>query len=841
MASRDRQHIFLRDRSEGEDYTSVRTGRSSPKPPPPADPQAHARSLQEEYKEARQAAQESTASAPQVEGALDGFTVEFESLPGFEHNLERALYKASEPGSRPELKAVTVRATAEGTVEVATVFVPVGAAGTFLAELDAYMNELTVAGNRKNADLVERIAALRHATLEGLWTDDPATFPSRGRRSWWEVWLRRRDDQELDRLRQYAEASEIRVKPRALRIDDRIVVLVEATPEQLTAAVDVLDDLAELRKPAEQAAFLADLPQAGQAEWVEDLVARLTAPGPAAPTVCLLDTGVERAHPLLAPALPIEDCHTVEPAWGVDDKNGHGTEMAGIALYGDLGASLAAGDAVVHTHALESVKLFHTQFAIEPDAYGAITGEAVSRPEVTAPDRRRAFSMTVTAKDPPTVDVGQPTAWSAAVDAIAAGRDIVRTSGGFVYLDATDDRTPRLLVISTGSIRPHEPSADYLADCDLAPPLDPAQAWNALAVGAFTEMHDLTGDPTFVGWTAVASPGELSPFSTTGVLAGKAWPNKPDVVTEGGNMASSPGTTAIDTPAILQILTTGRPSVQRLLTTTHGTSPATANVAGVAADIWAGYPDLWPETVRALIVHSAEWTASMKGRMSAAGPVEERRSLLRRYGWGVPDRVRALRSATDVLTLVAEDTIHPFAKGKTRELRLHNLPWPRDVLAGLGETEVQLRITLSYFVDPNPSRRGWRRRFAYQSHGLRFDVRRPTDTLDQFRKRINKAALEEGEAKVSAAGEAGWLLGTGIRNKGSLHADIWTGTAAELAQRDTIAVYPVGGWWKDQPNRDRSDLGARYALVVSVHTPPDAADVWTPVANEVGVAVPIAT
>ena len=28
------------------------------------------------------------------------------------------------------------------------------------------------------------------------------------------------------------------------------------------------------------------------------------------------------------------------------------------------------------------------------------------------------------------------------------------------------------------------------------------------------------------------------------------------------------------------------------------------------------------------------------------------------------------------------------------------LPWPNDVLADLGETEVQLRVTLSYFVEP---------------------------------------------------------------------------------------------------------------------------------------------
>ena len=55
-------------------------------------------------------------------------------------------------------------------------------------------------------------------------------------------------------------------------------------------------------------------------------------------------------------------------------------------------------------------------------------------------------------------------------------------------------------------------------------------------------------------------------------------------------------------------------------------------------------------------------------------------------------------------------------------MHLHDLPWPRDVLEDLGETPVEMRVTLSYFIEPNPSRRGHRSRYRYESHGLRFDV-----------------------------------------------------------------------------------------------------------------------
>ena len=105
----------------------------------------------------------------------------------------------------------------------------------------------------------------------------------------------------------------------------------------------------------------------------------------------------------------------------------------------------------------------------------------------------------------------------------------------------------------------------------------------------------------------------------------------------------------------------------------------------------------------------------------------------------MPNLARATRSATDALALIVQDSIHPFdGDGKMKEMHLHELPWPADVLSELGESPVVLRVTLSYFIEPNPSRRGWRGRFRYASHGLRFDARRPTESTEDFRKRVNK-------------------------------------------------------------------------------------------------------
>lgn len=56
-------------------------------------------------------------------------------------------------------------------------------------------------------------------------------------------------------------------------------------------------------------------------------------------------------------------------------------------------------------------------------------------------------------------------------------------------------------------------------------------------------------------------------------------------------------------------------------------------------------------------------------------------------------------------------------------------------------------------------------------------------------------AEEEGQAGAAAGGD-NWVLGT-IRDKGSIHSDIWRGSAAELAQRDAVGVLPISGWWKE--------------------------------------------
>ncbi len=837
MASpRNRRHLVVQAAPAAEPYTPHARKISPETFARPVNRQEHAASLQAALSVAERESRASRRAQPiTVHGAVPGVYVQFDSPPGVELKIE------SLEDKRKGIEVVAVRTTRlepqQPPIQRATVFVPDGQLKHFVTRFEQYSREQTKKGEPRHKEAIDRIAALRRATLRALWTDADDVFPAEQEEVWWEIWLRRHDGHELERLHEFADVAGFEIGARRLAFDDRIVILARATALQLAGSVDVLNDLAELRRAKTGAARFDDAAPAEQAGWVDELRGRTTPCGDGAPAVCVLDTGVNRSHPLLENVIAPDDAMAVDPAWGAHDDGGgpsnmgHGTEMAGLAAYGDLATAIELHGAIELRHCVESVKILPPIGENPPDLYGAITSQAVSRPEINAPQRKRSFSLAVTATDER--DRGEPTSWSAAIDALAAGRSFNPATHGLEYLDDAPE-LQRLFVVSAGNVS--NPEVAHLDRSDVEAVHDPAHAWNALTVGAFTEKATL--NEGWDGWSPIAPAGDLSPWSTTSVSFREVWPIKPDVVFEGGNVAHNGAGGFENAVGDLCLLSTYYKPAQRMFVLTYATSAATAQVARLTALILAEYPDFFPETVRGLVVHSARWTKAMEAHLRGAGGKRGRAKLVRRYGFGVPSVARALRSANDALTLIAEATIRPFSKGTMREMHVHELPWPKDVLEQLGPTPVRLRVTLSYFVEPNPGRRGWKKRHRYASHGLRFDVKTPTETLEDFRKRLNEKALEDEEEKPTAGGDSSeWYLGEQTRNRGSVHSDVWVGTAADLAARGVIGVYPVSGWWKDQPKRDRSALGARYSLIVSIETDAEGADIWTPVAQQIGVPV----
>ena len=404
--------------------------------------------------------------------------------------------------------------TDEQNRTIATIRVPDDKISKLLAKLEAYRD--ATPGKRDNKKLVESIANIKLATLRELWTDDANLYPAPNTVITWEVWLRRPEKGEaqlIELLRSSAEDFGYQIVSNELSFIDRTVVLVRATGEQLSRGVVILGIIAEVRKAKVTADFFSSLSAAEQHVLADEFATRLSQLAPNAPVVGLLDTGVNRGHPLLAPVIADADVQTLKPAWGTHDthRHGHGTQMAGLAIYGDLTELLSDGGPIELTHGVQSVKLIHAPDAHLPVLYGAVTIEAISRLEIDAA-RRKVFCMAITSD---ARDRGRPSSWSAAIDNLAFG--------------AIND-TPRLILISAGNTDPFE-RENYPAHNESQSVHDPAQAWNALTVGGYTEKAFINTDEN-EGWTPLAAHGDLAPSSTTSMTWSRVLmtPYKPDIV-----------------------------------------------------------------------------------------------------------------------------------------------------------------------------------------------------------------------------------------------------------------------------------------------------------------------
>jgi subtilase family protein len=825
----DLSHLRVESRPIPVPYTHAGGGGGGEFDLPPRDRHPHARRLKLELERVQQEAQAARRDEPAPDDG-DGEVISIRSEEGFDLKLD------SLERHRSGIELVGVKS--EGAVTVAKLFVPRGKFVLLIRLIEAYENKTTArSGQPRNRELVESMASIRLAAVRDFWQDS-VPFPQPGELLWWEVWLRA-SDQELptevhERFVELAQQRGMRVSNRFVTFPERVVTLAYGNQGDLAGSISLLSLLAELRRAKELAGDYVELAPRDQRELVDELVSRTVPPAENAPSVCILDSGVNRDHPLLSSALTVEDTQAVNPEWGTaDDRSQHGTEMAGIALYGCLTHVFPTAGPVVLRHRLESVKVLPpAPDANSPMDFGPFTAQAVALAEIQSPHRDRAICMAVTADDR---DLGMPSLWSGTVDQLCSG---------------ASDGTRRLMFLSAGNLREEIVQPDYEYhrwNCERGGIEDPAQAWNAITVGAFTEKVFIQ-QPEFSDWEPLAESGDLCPTSRTSLPwppeNQSGWPIKPDIVMEGGNYAENGADRAgVDDLSLLTTVLPPFPNQGRLLQSTRDTSPATGAAARGAAIIWSYYPGLWPETVRALIVQSARWTDRMLVRFPDTGRASVQRRL-RCYGYGVPQLQRALWSAENAATLIYEGELNPYHKVisevRSNEMHVHRLPWPAQVLEDLAEAQVTLRVTLSYFVEPSPGRIGWTRKHRYQSHGLRFEVNRPLEGEEAFRQRLSRAEWDAPDERPDNAAETrNWAIGDQGRRRGSLHSDWWTGNAVELASTNLIAVYPVTGWWRERPHLDSFNKSARYSLIVSLEAPELEVDLYTAIVNQVEIVAPI--
>lgn len=404
----------------------------------------------------------------------DGVYLEVELAPGVgPTTLERKR-------ERTRQGAVTV--TANGARRIA-LFVPDDTRDVFDAVFRDYaFTEVEDGEKIPKKSRVEPVEHVRTARLQTFWRDDPDALPDDPQAEmWWALWCFRDRVERVDDLAQRLGLT-VGDDDTRLRFPEVIVLPVHGRRAVIELLLFSTGGIAEIRRATDTPAVFTDELHGMVSDFVENLAERVTWPGRDVPAVCLLDTGINRGHALIEPALDRGDLHTVVADWGVDDHSniGHGSGMAGLALHGDLTTQLGDASRPVLSHRLESVKILPPD-SFEPNdpfSYGAITTSAAALPEIAASERPRVFCMAVTNENR---SGAEPTGWSAALDQISSGADAVEEG---------PDHIRRLFVQALGNIGDSS-HADEIADADAFPGEDPAQAWNVLTVGGTTLKSDI--------------------------------------------------------------------------------------------------------------------------------------------------------------------------------------------------------------------------------------------------------------------------------------------------------------------------------------------------------------
>jgi len=684
--------------------------------------------------------------------------------------------------------------------------------GNFI-KTDKITKEKIDTGNPLNQKLIGNIDDIKKATLKAFWVDSQFyDFPNEQEDVWWEVWFRKNENyiQKLVDVKTNLELFDCQMGLSQIVLADHIVKLVKGTANQLSKSLLLLDNLAELRKPQEIPDFILhkDVSIESKNEYLEDLLSRTESKfDDNSVLICLLDTGVNNQHPLLNPFLPDSHLHSYNSAWGTNDSNpngGHGTGVAGLSLYGDLTDVLSSTEKIQIYHGLESFKVLFNSTPNYPELYGAITESGISTPILDRPNNLRVYCLTIT--DPNFRMQGRPSAWSAAIDKICFGKVVGQ----------------QLFIVSGGNvvITKHE---DYPSVNQTETIHDPAQAYNAITVGTFTRKDKIDISK---GYKPLAEHGAMAPSNSTSLLFDKNWANKPDIVFEGGN--STTDGIEVSDHTELKLISTDAEFNKYVFTPFGDTSGAAGLAAKMAAELRTLYPNFWVETIRGLMIHSAEWTDAMK-RIA-----KNNKDLLRTVGYGVPNILKAKYSANNSLTLIAEREIQPYKKvkseGKYNDYHLFELPWPKDALEQLDEKEAKLIVILSYYIEPNPGTRRLATHYAYHSHQLDFEVINRFETLDEFKLRISKPDDETKDNRNKRTGVK-WAIGKDSNLKGSIRKDFIIGTCREFSERNTLAIIPKNGWYKNLKRQKKHNEVVRYSLIISIETEETEIDLYTPVFN----------
>nr|WP_246541560.1 S8 family peptidase [Roseibium polysiphoniae] len=439
-------------------------------------------------------------------------------------------------------------------------------------------------------------------------------------------------------------------------------------------------------------------------------------PADGTPVIGVLDSGVN-AHPLLNGL--VVGRHIGEGIVDAADVWGHGTSVAGAALFGDLRDAIPAGTLEpVGRLAVAKVVGDNGRFP-ERRTVPRVMDTAIRTLHADQGCRLFVLSLGDTNAN---LAQGRVGPWAATLDALARELDVL------IVVSAGNRGRPRPFMAATSeelvTVYPN-----YLLEPEnrLA---EPAGAANVITVGSVAggtgldarHAHDANVRPITHEW------GEPSPFTRVGPGAGGV--RKPDVVDLGGTAVFDvPSVSLAGAPRLpaAGVITLNHRYSEQFLTAAAGTSFAAPLLIHKAARLLRRMPDASANLLRALLVGAARSPDAFDRRLTAMTAAE--RVMI--GGNGVVDPSRAAYSDDHRVVLYAEDAL------EMDQFAVYRLPIPPEFRTGGDRT---IRVSLAY--DP-PVRRT---RNDYLGTKMDFRLLRGIDEAELFEHFRDRDKALEGAA-----------------------------------------------------------------------------------------------
>ncbi|WP_338679965.1 S8 family peptidase [Janthinobacterium sp. TB1-E2] len=519
---------------------------------------------------------------------------------------------------------------------------------------------------------------------------------------------------------------------------------------------------------------------------IAKLPGEISAPAENSARVCILDSGINTNHPLLRSAIA-ENTSFVTGEEAEDDA-GHGTAVAGIALYGDLEAA-AASNYWKPEFWLYSGKILSRDKDTGETKYDEKTIESTLEKAVAyfaGEQGCRIFNLSIGNTNSP-YDGFHVKGIAYILDKLAREYDVLFIVSAGNFNGCEEPPIPK------ESWREEYPS--YLS-CPESIIIDPAPALNAITVGSLARHNAHENEQKYPEIHALTPAGERqpSPFTRHGPSVKGAI--KPDLVATGGNIASPMRTEGKQWQAEARgmgVLCLNHEFIGRtLFKEISGTSFAAPYITHLAARLLNEYPTASANLLRAMLVNQASIPNESVGiftKNHIDSHKEENKSDLQRdvMGYGAIDTDALFRSSESAVVLHSENTI------KNNTHQFFELPLPEHFLRSQ-RAKRELRVSLAH----SPAVRTTR--LDYVATKIFFKLVKGKSLADVERS-FNHDLQDETKVRNDDA-VTNREITSQARSKGTVQASIWS----------FKQLSPNVKWFVVVTRQDRPDWGAQMSL-----------------------------